>query len=203
MNTVIRYFIPKVRNRIPRYVARLLQYLPVEKLSTVGIDSISGKEALIEYFRQIIGGNIDQIIRSANNKEKESILRHANEAKKHIFNVLGSGPYRMEEINWSREIKTGFEWPVGVYYLKIRNLTPEGSDIKIPWEISRCHHLLWMAEAYLLTEDESYAKEAIEQIRHWIYHNPLMRSVNWTCAMDVAIRAVNWMYSLYLISSSM
>ena len=202
MNTVIRYFFPKVRNRIPGYVARLLQYLPVEKLSTAGIDSISGKEALIEYFRQILGENIDQIIRNANDKEKESILRHANDAQKHIFNVLGSGAYRMEEINWNREIKTGFEWPVGVYYLKIRNLTPKGSDIKIPWEISRCHHLLWMAEAYLLTEDESYAEEVIKQIRHWICHNPLMRSVNWTCAMDVAIRAVNWMYSLYLISSS-
>lgn len=203
MNTAIRYFFPKVRNRIPRYIVKLLEYLPVEKLSTVGIDSISGKEDLTERLQKIIGKNISRIVKDANIKEKETIVRHANKAKQHIFNVLGSGPYRMDEINWSLEIKTGFEWPADVYYLKIRNLTPKGSDIKIPWEISRCHHLLWMAEAYCLTEDESYAEEVIEQIQHWISHNPLMYSVNWTCAMDVAIRAVNWMYSLYLISSSM
>lgn len=202
MNTTIRYFFPKLGNRIPGYIARMCEHLPVEKLSTVGLDFISGKAALTERLQHILGKQTDEIIKGANDKEKDAILSHANEAKQHIFNVLGSGPYRMEEINWSLEIKTGFEWPVGVYYNKIRNLTPEGSDIKIPWEISRCHHLLWMAEAYCLTEDESYAEEVIKQIRHWICHNPLMYSVNWTCAMDVAIRAVNWMYSLAIIGSS-
>ena len=202
MNKTIRYFFSRLRNHIPGYIARLCEYLPVEKLSTVGIDSISGKATLTERLQHILGKQTDEIIKGANDKEKDAILNHANEAKQHIFNILGSGSYRMDEINWSLEIKTGFEWPVGVYYNKIRNLTPAGSDIKIPWEISRCHHLLWMAEAYCLTEDESYAEEVIKQIRHWICHNPLMYSVNWTCAMDVAIRAVNWMYSLAIISSS-
>ncbi len=202
MNTAFRYFFPKVRNRIPGFIARSLEYLSVEKLSMLGLDSIAGKAALIERLQQILGKHIKEIIKGANEEEKESILKHADEAKQHIFNVLGSGLYRMDEINWNLEIKTGFEWPVGTYYLKIRNFTPEGSDIKIPWEISRCHHLLWMAEAYCLTEDESYSEEVIEQIQHWISHNPLMYSVNWTCAMDVAIRAVNWMYALSMISSS-
>ena len=32
--------------------------------------------------------------------------------------------------------------------------------------------------------------------------NPLMYSVNWTCTMDVAIRAVNWLYSVAMILES-
>jgi len=61
---------------------------------------------------------------------------------------------------------------------------------------------LWLGEAYLLTEDEKYAQEVISQIDNWIDENPLMHSINWTCAMDVAIRAVNWLFSLNMIIES-
>ena len=198
----IKYFFPKVRNRLPIYITKFYEFLPVEKLSILGIDTISGKEDLINKLEKMLGTDLPDIICNAGMEEQNLILYHANDAKHHIFNVLGSGPKKMESINWSREIKSGFEWPVGVFYQKIRGLTPKGSDIKIPWEISRSHHILWMSEAYCLTSDESYAEEVINQIEHWIQHNPLMYSVNWTCAMDVAIRAINWMYSLTLISSS-
>lgn len=202
MNDKIKYFIPKVKNRIPGYVAKLYKYLPVIKISHYGIDSISGKGELVGRFDTMLGSSLREILKKANKKEQKVILEHANKAKQHIFDVLGSGPYKMSEINWSYDLKTGFYWPVGVYYLKIRSMTPKGADIKIPWEISRCHHLLWMSEAYCLTNDESYAEEVINQIKHWIQHNPLMYSVNWVCAMDVSIRAVNWIYSLALIGSS-
>lgn len=202
MNDKIKYFIPKIKNRIPSYVAKFSEHLPVDKISLMGIDSITGKADFLERLEAMLGVDLPSIVRNAAEEEHSFILRSAEETKQHIFNVLGSGPVKMESINWSREIKTGFEWPVGVYYLKIRALTPKGSDIKIPWEISRCHHLLWMAEAYCLTGDESYAEEVVEQMRHWIEHNPLMYSVNWTCAMDVSIRAVNWMYTFIMIGTS-
>ena len=202
MNDKIKYFFPKVKNRISRLVAKFSENLPVEKMSVRGLDSISCKVELVTRLERILGTCLSDTIRSASEEEKKSILLHADEAKQHIFKVLGSGPVKMEPINWSREIKTGYTWPVGVYYFKIRSLTPKGSDIKIPWEISRCHHLLWMAEAYCLTGDESYVEQVISQIQNWIKYNPLMYSVNWTCAMEVSIRAVNWMYSLALIGDS-
>lgn len=202
MNDKIKYFFPKVKNRISRLVAKFSENLPVEKMSVRGLDSISCKVELVTRLERILGTCLSDTIRSASEEEKKSILLHADEAKQHIFKVLGSGPVKMEPINWSREIKTGYTWPVGVYYFKIRSLTPKGSDIKIPWEISRCHHLLWMAEAYFLTGDESYVEQVISQIQNWIKYNPLMYSVNWTCAMEVSIRAVNWMYSLALIGDS-
>lgn len=202
MNGKIRYFFPKVLNQIPRYVAKFAEHLPVEKISVWGIDAISGSDVLVSRLESLLGCNLTDVVRNADANEREAILQHANFAMQHIFDVLGSGPIKMESIHWSREIKTGFEWPVGVYYLKLRSITPKGSDIKVPWEISRCHHLLWMAEAYYLTGNEGYAKEIVAQMRHWMEHNPVMYSVNWTCAMDVSIRAVNWMYALVLIGKS-
>lgn len=203
MNDKIRYFFPKVKNRIPGILAKFSEYLPIERISTKGIDSIFSKAELVTRLKRILGANLSDIICSASIEDRRAILIHADEAKQHIFRILGSVPVKMEPINWSREIKTDYVWPVGVYYLKIRSLTPKGTDIKVPWEISRCHHLLWMAEAYCLTGDESYAEEVVNQIQHWITHNPFMYSVNWTCAMEVSIRAVNWMYSLVLIASSL
>ncbi|MEA4822329.1 MAG: alginate lyase family protein, partial [Erysipelotrichales bacterium] len=67
---------------------------------------------------------------------------------------------------------------------------------------SRCHHLLWLGEAYMLTGDDKYSKEVVDEIEYWIDDNPLMYSVNWTCAMDVAIRSVNWMFAVNMILPS-
>lgn len=202
MNVKLKYIIPKVKNRIQSYIAKLSEHLPVEKISLCGIDHVCGKADLMDRLERMLGGAIPDTIRNAKVEDVELILGRANESKQRIFNVLGSGPVKMASINWSREIKTGFEWPVGTYYLKQRVLTPKGSDIKVPWEISRCHHLLWMAEAYCLIGDESYAEEVVSQIRHWVKNNPLMYSVNWSCAMDVSIRAVNWMYALVMIGGA-
>lgn len=202
MNDKIKYFFPKIKNRIPFLIARISERLPLNEISCLGLDDISGKANFIQRLEDMLGSCLQDYICSGSKVEKELIISRASNSKQHIFDVLGSGPIKMERIQWSKEIKTGYQWPVGVYYLKIRSMTPKGSDIKVPWEISRCHHLLWMAEAYCITNDESYALEIVTQIRDWIKNNPMMYSVNWTCAMDVAIRAINWMYSLVLIGKS-
>ena len=59
------------------------------------------------------------------------------------------------------------------------------ADVKVPRELSRSHHLLWLGQAYLLTKNEKYVNEFIFQIENWIDENPIMKSINWGCAMDV------------------
>ena len=50
-----------------------------------------------------------------------------------------------------------------------------------------------MGEAYSLSNNEKYAKEFINEITDWIENNPPEFGVNWSCAMDVAIRVCNWL----------
>ena len=137
-------------------------------------------------------------------QESRQILEHAQQSLNHTYEVLGSGRVKHElKINWHTDFKTGFEWPKGTFYKKYQTVSlSNSSDVKVPWDMSRCHHMLWMGEAYLLSKDERYVDEIIFQIEDWIDENPFMYSINWTCTMDVSIRAINWMYAINMIIDS-
>lgn len=144
-------------------------------------------------------GDFNGIPSLLNDAERDVILSLANQAMAHEFDLLGSGPVKMEEIDWHSDFKSGNRWKRGVYYKKQRSQTKPGADIKVPWELSRCHHLLWLGEAWLISHDDKFAREVVSEIEDWIVQNPLLYSVNWVCTMDVAIRAVNWLYALLMV----
>ncbi|MDP3930250.1 MAG: alginate lyase family protein [Bacteroidota bacterium] len=109
--------------------------------------------------------------------------------------LLGSGKVLLNPVNWHVDFKTGYEWPKGIFFRDYdQELLKLNCDVKVPRELSRSHHILKVALAYKITQDEKYAKYCLEQISNWIDENPLMFSINWGCTMDVAIRAINWIY---------
>lgn len=179
---------------------RLWKYVDVEKVSLFFSDA-SGTYALLRSDLLEFLGYHSENVRQSDSETKTVIIECADKTLSHEFNVLGSGWCHIDTLSWQKDIKTGFEWHKE-FYQDIRKRTPMGVDIKVPWELSRSHHLLWLGEAYILTSEEKYAKEVVSQIEGWIDDNPLMYTVNWTCSMDVAIRAVNWMYALNFISQS-
>jgi uncharacterized heparinase superfamily protein len=78
----------------------------------------------------------------------------------------------------------------------------EANDYKVPWELSRCHHLITLSQAFFLTGDERYAETVVQHVEDWIRRNPFEFGINWVCAMDVAIRAVNWLWAYALLLDS-
>ena len=135
--------------------------------------------------------------------DRDIIMETARRAMNHEFNVLGSGWKKLDPIDWHSDFKTGKRWEPGKFYRDYRLTNPQGGfDIKTVWDLNRGHHMLWLAQAYKLTGDTCFANEIVAQITGWIDENPLMFSVNWTCSMDVAIRAVNWMYAIGIIIES-
>ena len=103
---------------------------------------------------------------------------------------------------WHSDFKTGREWPVrfckDIEYLEL----DRPSDVKVPWELSRAQHFPVLGQAYWLTGDERYAREFVAEVDDWIDRNPLAYGVNWACAMDVALRAVNWMWGFYFMGAA-
>ena len=129
---------------------------------------------------------------------KDRLLAAADRVLAHEFDLLGSDPTELgSTIDWHRDFKSGRRWPLD-HISRIVVSYPDDSDIKVPWELSRCQHLPLLALAYRLTTDQRYVEEIGTQISAWIDANPVEFGVNWQCTMDVAIRAVNWVAALTL-----
>lgn len=193
----------KGRKRLNGYINQLWRYLPVKKLSIVGLRGNNNLSDLKTQLNRVVGELQDGVFLTCTEEEKENIIKWANHTLHHDFDYLGSGLTHLEPISWHSDFKHGYTWQKGMYYRDINvDLATDKYDGKTPWELSRCHHLLWLGGAYRITKNEKYAVEIVSEIHDWFQENPLMYTVNWVCAMDVAIRAVNWMYAIWLIQDS-
>jgi hypothetical protein len=129
------------------------------------------------------------------------------------FDLLGSGEHDLSRsdggLDWHRDWKTGRSWPQDTYYSDVLAVRGDGSDVKLPWELSRCQHLLVLGQAYRLAPhvaDDGVARArrgtwaaiARSHIDDWIRSNPRGMGVNWCCTMEVALRAVTWLATLGL-----
>jgi hypothetical protein len=207
MNLVPHYiFISKIFSRISFYVNWVYIIYPfrwrVTKRAKNQANSCK-KSSFVGRLEMIIGNfqGLPDVFRNSN--DSAVVLEWADKTINHEFDYLGSGFVNLGTIDWHLDFKTGFKWRKDIFYLRYKGIDlTNNADVKVPWELSRCHHLLWLGEAYLLTKDEKYANEVVEQLQWWIDENPLMYSINWTCAMEVAVRAVNWMYAINMISAS-
>jgi hypothetical protein len=125
--------------------------------------------------------------------ESARILRAAERALRLEVTLLGlTGHSLGQPIDWHRDYKTGIRWPPAFY----RRIEYAGlgrpSDVKIPWEISRLQWLLPAGQAYCLSGDDRCAAAIRAVLEDWIASNPFAWSVNWTCAMEVALRVLSW-----------
>lgn len=112
----------------------------------------------------------------------------ANRKKANFLLSLITPGYR--RINWHLDPRASYQWKASTWSRLIVPAKPPGVDIKIPWEISRMHHL-----PLLLLDPSSSADTADEfqnQILDFIATNPPRFGVNWRTPMDVAFRAANW-----------
>ena len=140
----------------------------------------------------------------------------ASRVLRHEFDLLGSGPYRPDDpdrspaedgyrpIDWYLDPVSGLRFPQGVPLgdWNFDAMRPGRADIKLPWELSRCQHWPLLGQAYRLSGDDRFAVEIANQLRDFVAANPIGTAVNWSCTMDVALRAANWAIGLELVKAS-
>jgi len=132
---------------------------------------------------------------------RDRIVADADRSLRHEFDLLGSGPVELgDQIPWLTDFKTGKTWPVQYCRHIEYNELDRPTDVKVPWELSRSQHFVRLGQAYWLTGDERYAHEFVAEIQTWIGANPYAWSVNWACAMDVALRAISWIWGFYFFA---
>lgn len=137
-----------------------------------------------------------------NLKLKNEILEESQKILEHKFDLLGSKEtFLGGKINWNQDFKSGFIWKNNFYKEILTVNLKNDADVKVPWELSRFQHLFTLGKAYWITEDKKYYEEFRKQVLDWIENNPMYMTVNWTCAMDVAIRAINWIFGYFLFEN--
>ncbi|MBX6366436.1 MAG: hypothetical protein IRZ04_00565 [Rhodospirillales bacterium] len=115
-------------------------------------------------------------------------------------------------IDWQVDFRSGFIWGEKLWSNDIRVGAARWADVKVPWELARMQHLATLAWAYALARDgdrdaapaEAYCRAFRNQILDFIATNPPRFGVNWMTAMDVAIRAANWVvaYDLFRVAGA-
>ncbi|MEI7889825.1 MAG: heparinase II/III family protein, partial [Actinomycetes bacterium] len=129
----------------------------------------------------------------------------AEEAMAHRTDLLAAGGAPLgNPIKWHEDPKTGDAWDPERFYLDVVVTRKEdGSDAKMPWEISRSHQILALARAARLFEEPRYAAEVESQLIGWIEANPPGQGINWVNAMEISIRSINWVWALGTLPANM
>lgn len=149
-----------------------------------------------------------------------SCARMFNDALRHSIEVLSSAPVDISKenskhspgflestrelpirvieaykpIDWHKDFHSGYVWDASEFYFDARVSPEPGVDIKTPWELSKFVHIGILARGDL----EQGGNEFILQVLDWIDSNPKSTGVNWSSALVVAIRAINWIWGLRL-----
>jgi uncharacterized heparinase superfamily protein len=132
--------------------------------------------------------------------ETSQLLAQANRiSDEHCWPLLGFGEkcFGAGEIDWNLDPLSGFNWPL-TYHADINLIRNDGSDARVVWELNRLGHFITLGRAYAVTGNEKFSAEFFRQLASWRAQNPVARGVNWNCAMEVALRAMNLLAALTL-----
>jgi hypothetical protein len=133
----------------------------------------------------------------------DEITAEAEQILAHRFQLLGSRIDAGAEILWRRDPQSGKETPP-LYFRRIPYLdAARAGDHKIIWELNRHQHLVLLAQAWVLSGRAEFVSEIERQLDGWRAANPFHRGINWASALEVAFRALSWIWIDHLAGEQM
>ena len=125
--------------------------------------------------------------------EKQQIIEEANGYLRGKYNLLNI-EFEETDIDWHLDPQTGKRAPKQFgLTLNYRDFLLVG-NVKNIWEKNRHHHLTILALAYVLTNEENYAKAVERQLLSWLEQNPFPLGVNWTSSLELGVRLISWVW---------
>lgn len=133
----------------------------------------------------------------------ESLVTLAEQILDHRFPLLAWTIETGPEIAWRRDYLSGKETGP-LYFRKIPYLdAARCGDHKVIWELNRHQHLVTLAQAWRLTGRAEFVAEIERQQDSWLSANPFQCGINWASALEVAFRALSWMWVDHLAGGKM
>ena len=75
-------------------------------------------------------------------------------------------------------------------------------DLKVLWEANRHQHFFTLGAAYMLTREQAYAETFARHVEGWMEQNPPETGVNWMSSLELAFRAMSWIWAMNLFAGA-
>lgn len=134
---------------------------------------------------------------------KLNLLAKADRIVDGRFDLLGFHDLKFgDPIDWHLEPLSGRRSPL-LHWSHIDELdATQSGDKKIVWELNRHQYFVVLGRAYVRTADERYASTFAAHLAGWMESNPPKLGLNWTSSLEVAYRAISWIWATnYFIDS--
>ena len=125
-------------------------------------------------------------------KIREEVVSKGEAALRHGFEFFGDKITLPGTIFWLKDPANGKQSPRKDFLeMNYRDLGDEISIMRI-WFLNRHYHLIDLAKAYAVTEDEKYAEEIVSQLNSFMKECAYPYGLPWATAMEVAMRLLVW-----------
>ena len=102
-------------------------------------------------------------------------------------------------LDWHLDPVRGKRAPLR-HWSRVRFLDPSiAGDHKLIWELNRQQYLVTLARAFWLTGERDHAELARDHMRQWVAANPPTIGINWASSLEVALRAISWIWTYRLL----
>ncbi|HZH32736.1 MAG TPA: alginate lyase family protein [Pyrinomonadaceae bacterium] len=127
-----------------------------------------------------------------------AVLERAARAGEGRFDLLGFKDLHFgAPPDWHLEPVSGRRAP-RKHWSRIEYLDAQVTgDKKIIWELNRQQYFTTLGRAYWYTRDERHAQIFAAHLESWMTENPPKIGVNWASSLEVAFRAISWLWALH------
>ena len=130
----------------------------------------------------------------------------AFETEGHVFNrhihLLGGYDYDTYKTRWHAGFQTDNNWAKTFSYDIDYKQNDHVGDARTNWELNRHFQFALLAKNYYYSKDDGCYQELKTLLEDWNRENPFLIGISWTSVMEIAIRAINWMYAFAFIKAS-
>ncbi|MFX1444400.1 MAG: alginate lyase family protein [Promethearchaeota archaeon] len=147
----------------------------------------------------------EDLIENLNTYCSDSIkgfLKYADDILNRTFNIYEKDYTFDRKINWHYSFFNNYIWELKRSD-KI-NIHPQNKniDVKYVWEFNRHQYLTYLGFAFYFTKDEKFAIKFKNLILNWIKENPPLYGINWISGLEISIRLISWIFTLFFFKNS-
>ncbi|HZF66965.1 MAG TPA: alginate lyase family protein [Gemmatirosa sp.] len=132
--------------------------------------------------------------------DEGAVLARAERVADGRFDLLGyRGLDYGTPLDWHRDPVAGRVAPRDLHWSRVPYLDAAAvGDHKVIWEVNRQQYLVTLGQAWHYSRDPRWPALFAGHVSAWMDANPPKQGINWASSLEVAFRAMSWVWALHL-----